>query len=183
MSNNRRKREDKMRSKLLTLFAAGLLLAACESTSDGSGGGSGSSSGSTGGSGSAGTSSGAAGSYNQGSKEQFIVEVGDRVYFDFDASNLRADARAQLEKQAAWLRQFPSVSATIEGHCDERGTREYNLALGERRANSARDYLVALGISGGRLATISFGKERPAVIGTGEAVWALNRRAVTRIDE
>lgn len=114
-----------------------------------------------------------------GSGRDFVVNVGDRVFFGFDKSNLSADARGQLEKQAAWLKRFGNVNLTIEGHADERGTREYNLALGERRANSAKDFLVALGVSPNRIKVISFGKERPAALGHNEASWRQNRRAVT----
>ncbi len=115
----------------------------------------------------------------QGSVEDFLVNVGDRVFFDFDKSDLRPDATATLDKQAAFLRRYGQYTIVVEGHADERGTREYNLALGERRANSVREYLVAAGISGDRVRIISYGKERPAVEGTGEAVWAQNRRGVT----
>ncbi|MBX6324237.1 MAG: peptidoglycan-associated lipoprotein Pal [Rhodospirillaceae bacterium] len=114
-----------------------------------------------------------------GTKQDFTVNVGDTVYFGFDRYDLTPEAQAQLQKQAAWLKTYPNVSVIIEGHCDERGTREYNLALGERRANAVRDYLIALGIAPNRLQTISYGKERPAVIAFDEAGYALNRRAVT----
>ena len=115
----------------------------------------------------------------KGSAQDFVVNVGDRVFFDFDKSNIRPDQRATLEKQAAWLKAYPQVKLTIEGHCDERGTREYNLALGERRANSVKDFLVALGINPDRLQTISYGKERPVALGHNEAAWAQNRRGVS----
>jgi len=118
-------------------------------------------------------------SVTPGSGRDFVVNVGDRVFFGFDKSNLSADARGQLEKQAAWLKRFGNVNISIEGHADERGTREYNLALGERRANSAKDFLVALGISPNRIRVISFGKEKPAALGHNEASWRQNRRAVT----
>ncbi len=114
-----------------------------------------------------------------GSVEDFVVSVGDRVFFDFDKYNIRPDAREVLQRQAAWLQRHRQVTITIEGHADERGTREYNLALGERRANSARNYLVALGVDPNRITTISYGKERPAVAGSNEAAWAQNRRAVS----
>jgi peptidoglycan-associated lipoprotein len=104
--------------------------------------------------------------------------VGDRVFFAFDRSDLNADSRATLEKLASWMTTYQNVTITIEGHCDERGTREYNLALGERRSDAARDYLVALGVDGGRVTTISYGKERPAVLGSNEDAWAQNRRDV-----
>lgn len=113
-----------------------------------------------------------------GSREDLVQQVGDRVFFAFDSSELSSDARNTVERLAAWMERNPDVSLTIEGHADERGTREYNLALGERRANSVRQYLVALGIAPTRLGTISYGKERPAVLGSNEAAWAQNRRAV-----
>jgi peptidoglycan-associated lipoprotein len=108
-----------------------------------------------------------------------VQNVGDRVFFDLNKSDLSAEARQTLDRQAAWLKRYPSVRVTVEGHADERGTREYNMALGARRANAARAYLVALGVGGDRIQTVSYGAERPAVLGTGEAVWAQNRRAVT----
>lgn len=117
-----------------------------------------------------------------GSQEDLVVNVGDRVYFDFDKFDLQEDARATLEKQAAWLQRNSSVTATIEGHTDERGTRDYNLALGERRANSVRDYLVALGVDANRLKTLSYGKERPVVPDSNQEAWSKNRRGVMVVD-
>ncbi|GEQ99114.1 hypothetical protein JCM17844_27510 [Iodidimonas gelatinilytica] len=108
--------------------------------------------------------------------------AGDRVFFSFDSSELNPAARQTLQRQAEWMQNHRSVKAVVEGHADERGTREYNLALGERRATAAKNYLVALGISPDRLSTISYGKERPAVLGSGESVWRQNRRAVLKID-
>ena len=96
-----------------------------------------------------------------GSPEDLVVNVGDRVFFDFDKYDLKPRAREVLERQATWLKRFPDVRIIVEGHCDERGTREYNLALGERRANAAKDYLVSLGVDPSRVRTISYGKERP----------------------
>lgn len=164
-----------MRFKIVSLLAALLLVSACASepqqTADSNASGSGSSSSTT----------TAANQPAPGSVEDFIVNVGDRVFFDFDKSEIRADAQATLAKQAAWLLQYPSTQAVIEGHCDERGTREYNLALGERRASAVKDYLVSLGVQPDRLSTISYGKERPAVEGSNEAAWAQNRRGVTVI--
>lgn len=116
-----------------------------------------------------------------GSKEDFVVNVGDRVFFDFDKFDLKPDAQATLKKQAAWLQKYPNVAVTVEGHADERGTREYNLALGERRANSVKDYLSALGVARTRVKTISYGKERPVALGHDEAAWAQNRRGVTTL--
>lgn len=117
-----------------------------------------------------------------GSQEDLVINVGDRVFFDFDKAVLMPAAQRTLERQAAWLRQNPSVTISIEGHCDERGTREYNLALGERRATSAKNFLVALGINPGRISTISYGKERPAALGHNEAAWSQNRRAVAVVN-
>lgn len=117
-----------------------------------------------------------------GTQADLVVNVGDRVFFGYDRYDLTPEARDTLEQQAAWLKQYPRISVVIEGHADERGTREYNLALGERRANAAKNYLVALGVSPSRLTTISYGKERPAVPGSNEAAWAQNRRAVTVVE-
>jgi peptidoglycan-associated lipoprotein len=115
-----------------------------------------------------------------GSREDFLAKAGsDRVFFDTDAYDIDATDRVTLDAQAAWMQQYPTVTATIEGHCDERGTREYNLALGDRRANAAKNYLASRGISPSRLSTISYGKERPAAMGSDEESWAQNRRAVT----
>ncbi len=115
-----------------------------------------------------------------GSMADFVAQAGsDRVFFGLDRYDLDAEAQATLDRQAAWLRRYPAVRATIEGHADERGTREYNLALGERRANAARNYLAAQGVAPSRMTVISYGKERPAVEGANEEAWAQNRRAVT----
>jgi len=111
-------------------------------------------------------------------QEDLVVNVGDRVFFDFDKSDLRPDAIDQLNRQSDWMKTNGSITVVIEGHCDERGTREYNLALGDRRASSAKQYLESMGVSGGRMETISYGKERPAVLGSNEDAWAQNRRAV-----
>ncbi len=110
-------------------------------------------------------------------EEELRAQVGDRVFFDFDSSALRPDARQISEAFGAWLQARPTVIATIEGHADERGTRAYNLALGERRSNSVKRYLTTLGVNGSRINTVSFGEERPAVTGSTEYAWALNRRA------
>ncbi|WP_142848788.1 peptidoglycan-associated lipoprotein Pal [Telmatospirillum sp. J64-1] len=114
-----------------------------------------------------------------GSQADLVATAGDRVFFGFDRYDLSPEARAILDRQAAWLRQYPNVNIVIEGHADERGTREYNLALGERRANSVRDYLVAAGIPANRIRVISYGKERPVALGSNEAAWSQNRRGVT----
>ena len=116
------------------------------------------------------------------SQEYFVIEVGDRVFFSFNEFNLPDRARKTLGRQAEWLRANPSVRVAIEGHADERGTREYNLALGERRSNAVKDYLVALGVKAGRVATVSYGKERPAVLGSNEWGWAQNRRGVSVVN-
>jgi peptidoglycan-associated lipoprotein len=117
-----------------------------------------------------------------GSKQDFEVAAGNTIYFAFDKYDLSSDAQATLRRQAEWLNTYGNTTVTVEGHCDERGTREYNLALGDRRANSVKNYLVALGVSASRIQTISYGKERPAVLGSNEAAWAKNRRAVTVIN-
>ena len=116
-----------------------------------------------------------------GSVQDFQVSVGDRVYFDTNEYTLRPDARATLEKQAAWLAKYPSVRVSIEGNCDERGTREFNLALGARRAASTKDYLVSLGVAPSRIDTVSYGKERPVDPRSIEAAWSLNRNGHTQI--
>ncbi len=116
-----------------------------------------------------------------GSLEDFRVNVGDTVHFDYDRYDIRDADRAILQRQAAWLAQYPNVRLTIEGHADERGTREYNLALGARRANAVREYLVSLGTASGRLETVSYGKERPICTESNEACWAQNRRGVSVI--
>jgi len=117
-----------------------------------------------------------------GSPQDFDVSAGNTILFGFDKYDLSGEAQATLRRQAEWLNTYGNVSVTIEGHCDERGTREYNLALGERRATSVKNYLVALGVSSSRIQTISYGKERPAVLGSNEEAWAKNRRAVTVIN-
>ena len=116
-----------------------------------------------------------------GSLKDFQVNVGDTVYFSFDSSSLEDPARNQLQKQAAWLSRYRNIKLQVQGNCDERGTREYNLALGARRAASVRDYLVSLGVAPSRVSTISYGKERPVCAESSEACWAQNRRAVSAI--
>lgn len=118
----------------------------------------------------------------KGSQEDFLAHVSsDRIFFDTDMSNIDAQDQATLQSQAQWLMANPGVRVTIEGHCDERGTRDYNLALGEKRANAAKNYLASLGIDPSRMSTISYGKERPAALGSDESAWAQNRRAVTLV--
>ena len=116
-----------------------------------------------------------------GSVADFTQNVGDRVYFDTDQSTIREDGRQTLTRQAEWLKKYTNYPITIAGHCDERGTREYNLALGERRANAARQYLIAQGVPAARIKTISYGKENPDPAGADEQAWALNRRAITEL--
>jgi len=154
-----------MNTKLLGALAAVALLAACGSTENSAASGAG-----------AGTT---ASGPRAGSQEDLVANVGDRVLFDTDRSSIRGDQRPVLERQAAWMGRNAAVQVTVEGHADERGTREYNLALGQRRANAARDVLVAGGVAAARVQTISYGKDRPAALGSNEASWSQNRRAVT----
>jgi peptidoglycan-associated lipoprotein len=118
-----------------------------------------------------------------GSQQDFVVNVGDRVFFETDSSDLTDQARATLDKQAQWLNTYARYAFTIEGHADERGTREYNIALGARRAQTVREYLVSRGISGQRMRTISYGKERPVAVCDDISCWSQNRRAVTVLDQ
>ncbi len=195
-----------MIKRLLTICAATFLLAACETASTDSNEVVGSSSGASSGSGAAAsassntsgntsgstssdaggtTSASAGGASSIGSirtPDELLAKVGSTVYFDYDQSSLTSEAQATLDRQAAFLKASPSFRLVIEGHCDERGTREYNLALGDRRASAVRDYLVAKGINASRLSTISYGKERPSVGGSNDTSYALNRRSVSRID-
>lgn len=117
-----------------------------------------------------------------GSVQDFTVNVGDRVFFDLDSSDIRADGQTVLQRQAQWLNRYPRYTITVEGHADERGTREYNLALGQRRAVSARNYLAAQGVAQSRMRTISYGKERPVAVCDDISCWSQNRRAVTVIN-
>ncbi|WP_137123945.1 peptidoglycan-associated lipoprotein Pal [Roseomonas sp. HF4] len=150
-----------MTTRLLSAAAALALLAACSSTDQNA------------------AQTGAGGTIRPGSQEDLVANVGDRVLFDFDSSVVRGDQRPILSRQAEWMGRNAEVRIQVEGHADERGTREYNLALGQRRANAARDVLVASGVNGARLSTISYGKDRPAALGSDEASWAQNRRAVS----
>ncbi len=153
-------------TKILAMCSVVALLTACETAPSNKGdmGGSGGNS--------------ATGDMDTGMR-QLAPGVNDRVFFDYDSSVINADGQATLQKQANWLNKNSNLSITIEGHCDERGTREYNLALGERRASATKSYLVNLGVSASRIQTISYGKERPAIIGSDESAWSQNRRAVT----
>jgi len=116
-----------------------------------------------------------------GSEEDLVANVGDRVFFAFDKSNLTAESKSTLDRQAAWLGKFASNNVQLAGNTDDRGTEEYNIALGERRANAARDYLVAKGVAAGRITTISFGKDRPTCMESTEECWAKNRNAITSL--
>jgi len=117
-----------------------------------------------------------------GTEEDPRANIGDHVFFDKESAVITAEALTTLQRQARWLVSYPYISVTIEGHCDERGTREFNLALGYRRAYAVREFLIAAGVDGRRISTISFGKERPEVVGSTEAAWAQNRRALTMVD-
>jgi peptidoglycan-associated lipoprotein len=163
-----------MRCKVLSLLAALTLLAACESAPE--------TTANTGGAATAtpATTQTQAGP-RPGSQQDLVANVGDRVFFDTDKIEIKPEARQTLQRQADWLKRYPNVTVTVEGHADERGTREYNLALGERRANAARQYLIAQGVPAARVKTISYGKERPDPVGSDDAAWALNRRAVTEL--
>jgi len=156
-----------MKNKYLSLlFASFLIVSGCETI-----GGSSSSSDSP---------SYAYGDSKQANLQGYLQnEIGDRVYFETNKHNINSAAAFTLEAQANWLNSTPGFQIIIEGHCDERGTREYNLALGERRANSVKDFLVSLGVEPGRVTTISYGKERPAADGSTSEAWAENRRSVT----
>jgi peptidoglycan-associated lipoprotein len=158
-----------MKKSALALAAALLLVAACDSSSTGNGGANGA--GANGGNGPNGSS--ILGTTRNGS------QVTDRVFFATDSSVVDSEGQSVLENQATYLKENTSVNITVEGHADERGTREYNIALGERRATAAKSYLVSQGVSSSRISTISYGKERPATTGNDEGAWSQNRRAVT----
>ncbi len=160
-----------MRYKILGLFAAVALVAACETGPD-----SGAATG-----GGAKSTSFTTPIVKPGTQEDLVVNVGDRVFFNYDKFNVKPGGRKTLEKQAAWMKANPSVIVVIQGHADERGTRDYNLALGDRRANSVKDYLVSLGVNPSRVSTISYGKERPVATGSNETAWSQNRRGVTKV--
>ena len=155
-----------MKKTALALASSLLLLAACDSSSDADAN-------------AGGTGFGTA--PRDGSQADLSTNVGDRVFFALDSSTLNGEGQATLDRQANWLKQYSNVNVVIEGHADERGTREYNIALGERRATAAKNYLVNSGVSAARVSTISYGKERPAVMGSDESAWGQNRRAVTVI--
>ena len=162
-----------MLKKLLLLVATGFFLASCAATNTKQGGDVDAASSST--------SSGSDSSITAGTQEDLIVNVGDRVFFEFDSSELTVDAQATLDAQAAWLMQYSGTNITIEGHADERGTREYNLALGDKRAFAVYSYLAQAGIDTNRMEYISWGKERPEVVGSDETAYSQNRRGVTTV--
>jgi peptidoglycan-associated lipoprotein len=162
-----------MHARIISLLGALLLLAACSSPPP-----------ETPPPGPPGPPGGGVGSTSivPGSQQDLEASAGDRVFFAFDRSDITPEAQQILARQADWLRRYPNVSVTIEGHCDERGTREYNLALGERRAQAVKNVLVASGIPASRVSTISYGKERPIVVGSNEEAWAQNRVAITTVN-
>ena len=166
-----------MFQRLLAMCAVAFLFTACETASNVAGdSASGSSSSSAT---AAGTTSSSTTAATQMSDAEKLAQVGNTVYFGFDSSELAGEAQATLDRQAAFLNVNPTMVVIIEGHADERGTREYNLALGDRRAVAVRDYLLAKGLNAARVRTVSYGKERPAVSGSNEEAWAKNRRAAT----
>ena len=171
--------------KLLTSALFVFFLAACSTTpkdtADSSGSGSSTSSSDVASEGTITESSPETANIEPGSQEDLVVNVGDRVFFEFDSSELTVDAQATLDAQAAWLQQYPDTNITIEGHADERGTREYNLALGDKRAFAVYSYLAQAGIDTNRMEYVSWGKERPEVIGSDETAYAQNRRGVTLV--
>ena len=147
--------------RFAAVAAAFLMIAACSSDKDATAGSSSSS------------------TVQPGTQADLVANVGDRVFFDTDSSSLKDEGKATLQRQAAWLATNKAVTFTLEGHADERGTREYNLALGGRRAAAAKDFLVSLGVDASRLATVSYGKERPVCLESTEECWAQNRRSVS----
>ena len=189
--------------RFILLAASAALLAACETASEidavasGASGSSastsassGTSSSSSGGTTSSSSSSSSSSASDSGTSsysydtdpKTALIKVGDRVLFGYDSSELDDEDRSVLDNQGKFLNQNPSLKVTIEGHCDERGTREYNLALGEKRASAVKDYLISVGINSDRISVVSYGKERPQVLGSNKAAWSMNRRSVTSID-
>jgi peptidoglycan-associated lipoprotein len=156
--------------RMIGVAVAVLLLAACSNTPPASSGG-----------GSIPQGAGGPG-FAPGSQQDLAATAGDRVFFAYDQSDISSEGQQILQRQAQWLQRYPRVSITIEGHCDERGTREYNLALGERRATAVKSVLVALGIPSARIQTISYGKERPIIVGSDEAGYAQNRVGITMVN-
>jgi peptidoglycan-associated lipoprotein len=156
-----------MNTKILGAFAAVALLAACSNAPQTT----------------SATTQGASVSSGPvpGSQEDLVANVGDRVFFDFNMSAVKPEGKATLDRQAAWLAKWANNNVQIAGNCDERGTREYNIALGWRRANADRDYLAAKGVAKARITTISYGKDRPVAMGSNEQAWAQNRNAITSV--
>src|SRR5579862_3264084 len=155
--------------RMISLAAVVLLLAACSSAPPAPAPG--------------GAPIGAGGpGYGPGSQQDLAATAGDRVFFAYDQSTISSEGQQILQRQAEWLKRYAQVTITIEGHCDERGTREYNLALGERRANAVKSVLIALGVPAGRIQTISYGKERPIVVGSSEEGYAQNRVGITTVN-
>jgi len=158
-----------MKLKLFGALGLALVLAACSSDKTNTG--------NTTGAGASAQETGAA----PGSEADLVANVGDRIFYELAQNSLSADAQATLDKQAAWLARYPQVNVQIAGNCDDRGTEEYNIALGQRRANAARDYLVAKGVAASRISTISYGKDRPTSEGDDEQSWSQNRNAITSV--
>jgi peptidoglycan-associated lipoprotein len=150
-------------------IAAATLLAACSSTPPSTGGTS------------AGLATTASPSGPVPGSEEDLIRVGDRVFYVLNSSTLSEEAQATLSKQAAWMAKYPNVTVQVAGNCDDRGTEEYNIALGQRRANAARDFLVAKGVASSRITTISYGKDRPTALGDDEQAWSQNRNAITSV--
>ncbi len=154
--------------RFAAVAAAFLMVTACSSTDETT---------------AAATPSSSSSTVTPGTQADLVTNVGDRVFFDTDQSSLNDEAKATLQRQAAWAKLYPNLTFTLEGHADERGTREYNLALGGRRATAAKDFLVSLGVDGARVKTVSYGKERPVCLESSEDCWHQNRRAVTVVAE
>ncbi len=158
-----------MNTKTLALLATLALLSACANKADTSGV-----------TGNGAVTAGSSGAV-PGSQEDLVANVGDRVFYALNESSLSGDARGTLDRQSAWLGRYPQDSVQLAGNCDERGTEEYNIALGARRANAARDYLVAHGVASSRITTISYGKDRPTALGSDESAYQQNRNAITSV--
>ncbi|TLU71311.1 peptidoglycan-associated lipoprotein Pal [Lichenicoccus roseus] len=159
-----------MKLKLLGAIGLAAMLAACSGENANTGAASG-----------MGASAAPTGAAAPGSEADLVANVGDRVYYALNESTLSSDAQGTLDRQAAWLARYPQVTIQVAGNCDDRGTEEFNIALGERRANAARDYLVSKGVSAGRITTISYGKDRPTALGDDEQSWQQNRNAITAV--
>ena len=161
--------------KIVAALSLALTISACSTNPDDMAGG-------AGGPGGPGGRFGAGGASTPGSAQDFVVNVGDRVFFESDSSDLTPTATATLDRQAQWLGRYPRYTFVVEGHADERGTREYNFSLGARRAQTVRDYMASRGIGGSRMRTVSYGKERPVAVCNDISCWSQNRRAVTVLE-